>query len=66
VAKRYFAEQGVTYREIDVATDARGRREMVLMTGQNGVPVVRVGERAMVGWDPREFELLRSGRQRRR
>lgn len=39
---------------------------MVLMTGQNGVPVIKVGERAMVGWDAREFERLLRGKQGRR
>jgi len=33
---------------------------MVAMTGQYGVPVVLVGERAMVGWNPKEFEKLLS------
>jgi hypothetical protein len=38
--------------------DRKGLKEMVLATGQYGVPVVLVGDRAMVGWDPREFERL--------
>lgn len=47
-------------------SDLVARREMALMTGQFGVPVVVVGEHAMIGWDPEEFELLRSGRFKRR
>ncbi len=58
VAKRYFAEHHVQFREIDVMTDKRGLRDMLVMTGQRGVPVIRVGERALVGWDAREFERL--------
>lgn len=58
MAKRYFAEHGVAYREVDVRADRRGLREMVMLTGQRGVPVTIVGGRAMVGWDPREFERL--------
>jgi glutaredoxin 3 len=58
VAKRYLAEKGVTFTEVDVASDRTGLREMVLMTAQHGVPVVRVGEKAMVGWSPEEFERL--------
>jgi hypothetical protein len=39
---------------------------MVLMTGQRGVPVIQVGERAMIGWDKHEFEKLLSGKYKRR
>ena len=66
VAKAYFAEHGVHYSEVDVASDRRGLREMVLMTGGRAVPVVRVAERAMVGWDVAEFERLYRGDFRRR
>jgi hypothetical protein len=31
---------------------------MVTMTGQYGVPVVQVGEHAMIGWNPGEFQRL--------
>jgi glutaredoxin len=66
VAKRYFAEQDIDFSECDIIADLEGRRRMALMTGQFGVPVVEVGEYAMVGWDPEEFERLRSGRFKRR
>lgn len=66
VAKRYCDEHEIEYCEIDVTTDSSGRREMLLMTGQNGVPVIRVGSHAMIGWDEDEFEKLRSGAFRRR
>jgi glutaredoxin 3 len=66
VAKRYLAKHGVPYHEIDVTRDRRGLRDMVLMTGGRAVPVLRVGEHAMTGWDVREFERLCSGRFKRR
>ena len=44
----------------------KGLRDMVLMSGGRAVPVLRVGEHAMIGWDAREFERLRSGRFKRR
>lgn len=56
MAKRYFAEKGVRYTDVDVSSDREGLAEMVRITGQYGVPVTVVGDRAMVGWDPREFE----------
>jgi len=57
-AKRFCRENGVEFTEVDVSSDRRGLREMVLMTGQHGVPVLLVGEKAIVGWDAREFRRL--------
>jgi glutaredoxin 3 len=66
VAKRYIEGKGLDYREVDIISDPRARQEMVRMTGQYGVPVIKVGERAMTGWDKTEFERLLHGRARRR
>lgn len=66
MAKRYFAERGIEFTEADIITDLEARRRMVLMTGQYGVPVIQVGEHAMIGWDKAEFERLRSDNFKRR
>ena len=66
VAKAYLAERGLAFEELDVGHDAGARRRMLLMTGQNGVPVIEVGEHAMIGWDKHEFEKLLSGKFKRR
>jgi glutaredoxin 3 len=58
VAKRYLTENGVGFAEVDISTDRAGLREMVLMTAQHGVPVLRIGEKALVGWNVEEFERL--------
>jgi glutaredoxin 3 len=57
-AKRYCSENGVVYTEVDVDADRRGLRDMLVMTGQHGVPVIQVGDKAMVGWDADEFHRL--------
>lgn len=66
MAKRYFAEHVIDFIERDIIADLEARRRMALMTGQFGVPVIEVGEHAMIGWDPEEFERLHSGRFKRR
>lgn len=66
VAKAYLDERALSYREVDIIKDPRGRQEMARMTGQFGVPVIRVGDHAMTGWDKAEFERLLSGRAERR
>ena len=64
-AKAYLTEHGFAFTEVDVSVDRAGRREMVSMTGQQGVPVIRVGEKAIVGWHPARFRELLEGPTRR-
>jgi glutaredoxin 3 len=66
VARRYLADHGVRYDEVDVSRDRRGLREMVTTTGQYGVPVILVGEKAMVGWNAAEFDRLYGSADRQR
>jgi glutaredoxin len=58
MAKRYFADRGLDYVDLDVSKDRAALKEMVTSSGQYGVPVIRVGDSAMVGWDKDEFERL--------
>ncbi|MFT5849851.1 MAG: glutaredoxin 3 [Patiriisocius sp.] len=58
-AKEYFKDNNVEYTEIDVATDQEKRQEMIEMTGQMGVPVIRIGDDVVVGFDEAKVgELL--------
>jgi glutaredoxin 3 len=66
IAMAYLTKHAIEFHEVDITRDRRGLRDMVLMSGGRAVPVVRVGEHAMIGWDVREFERLRSGRFKRR
>ena len=59
MAKEYFTEKGVAYTEIDVAADLEKRKEMVDMTKQMGVPVIRIDDSLIVGFNkPKVMELL--------
>ncbi len=59
MAKEYFKEKGVAYEEFDVAADAEKRKEMVDMTRQLGVPVIRIDDTLIVGFNkPKVMELL--------
>lgn len=40
LAKQYFAEQKITYEEINVATDEKAQAEMIAKSKQMGVPVI--------------------------
>lgn len=58
-AKDFFNEKGVAYTEYNVAADQAKRQEMVEMTGQLGVPVIRIGDDVIVGYAQEKIaELL--------
>jgi glutaredoxin-like YruB-family protein len=58
-AKDFFKENNVEYTEHDVAADLEKRTEMIDMTGQMGVPVIRIGDDVIIGFDePKIKELL--------
>lgn len=50
-AKEFFKEKGIAYDEYDVGADPEKRKEMVDLTGQLGVPVIRIDDSIMVGFD---------------
>ncbi|MDR1483092.1 MAG: NrdH-redoxin [Synergistaceae bacterium] len=64
-AKSYLDSLKVSYESIDVGSNREAAREIVEKTRQQGVPVVKVGERYIVGFDQsaiqsalREAELI--------
>ncbi len=58
-AKEFFDDNNVSYTEYDVAADADKRQEMIDMTGQMGVPVIKVGDDVIIGFDESKLtELL--------
>jgi glutaredoxin-like YruB-family protein len=64
MAKEYFTENKVEYVEHDVAADEEQRDEMIKLTGQMGVPVIKIeGEgsepEVIIGFNkPKIAELL--------
>jgi glutaredoxin-like YruB-family protein len=57
-AKEYFNENNVSYTEFDVASDQEKRQEMIDMTGQMGVPVIRIDDDVIVGFDEDKVKEL--------
>ena len=51
MAKEWLDEKGIPYSDYNVGEDMEKRKEMVEITGQLGVPVIRVGENVMVGFN---------------
>ena len=59
MAKEFFKEKGVQYEDVDVAADQEKRAEMVDLTGQLGVPVIRIENDVIIGFNKAKIaELL--------
>lgn len=59
MAKEFFTANNVVFTDIDVASDATKRQEMMEKSGQLGVPVIVIDEDIIVGFNkPKIVELL--------
>jgi glutaredoxin 3 len=57
-AKRYLRARGVRFRDVDVSKDAAAARDLVRRSGQQGVPVLDIGGRIIVGFNRPEIDRL--------
>ncbi len=57
-AKDFFTENGVEFTDFNVAEDLDKRKEMIDMTGQMGVPVIRIKDDVIVGFDQGKIKEL--------
>jgi len=56
---KYFREHHIKFKKIDVTKDPIAARDMQRMSGQMGVPVIKIGKDVIVGFDkPRIDRLL--------
>jgi glutaredoxin 3 len=55
-AKRYFREHRVPFKEVDVERDPKVAQDIARKTGQRGVPVIKIGNRWIVGFDKERIE----------
>ena len=59
MAKDWLTEKNIPFIDYNVGDDAARRKEMVEMTGQLGVPVIKIGDEVMVGFNQDQMaELL--------
>ncbi len=58
-AKSYFRQKGIKFRDVDVSKDPAAARDMVRRSGQQGVPVIDIGGKIIVGFDrPKINQML--------
>lgn len=58
MAEDYFKEKEIAYTKHDVSVDAEKRAEMMELTGQMGVPVIKIGDELVIGFNQAKIEEL--------
>lgn len=58
--KQYLKQQRIRFREVDVSKDSKAAEDMVRKTGQQGVPVILINGRPVVGFDKAKIDRLLS------
>lgn len=57
-AKRYLRERGIPFRDVDVSRDPAAARDMIRRSGQQGVPVIDIGGKIVIGFNKAEVDRL--------
>lgn len=58
MVKKYFREENIKFRDVDVSRDPLAARDMLRRSGQQGVPVVDIGGKIVVGFDRPKINAL--------
>ena len=58
MAKDFFTENNVVFTDHAVALDLEKRQEMIELTGQMGVPVIRIADDIVIGFDEEKVKEL--------
>lgn len=67
MAKEYFKEKGIKYKEYDVSNDKKAQKEMIEKSHQYGVPVFDINGKILFTFNRTEIEnVLRPINHRRR
>ncbi len=56
--KAYLRERRVPFREVDITRDPSAARDVQRRTGQMGVPVIVIDNKAIVGFDRPKIDRL--------
>lgn len=60
-AKDFFKSKGISFEDKNVGVDRVAAQEMVMKSGQMGVPVIDIDGQIIVGFRPDVFEKLING-----
>ncbi len=54
--KTFFKENSVVFTERDLSKDIEAREFIISKTGKMAVPVTRINEQILIGWDEETFK----------
>jgi glutaredoxin 3 len=57
-AKKYLRERQVPFKDVDVSRDQTAARDMLRRSKQQGVPVLDIGGKIIVGFDRRKIDRV--------
>ncbi len=57
-AKQYLRQKGVPFKNVDVSRDSAAARDMVRRSGQQGVPVLDIGGKIIVGFNRPKIDRI--------
>ncbi|MEA3350664.1 MAG: glutaredoxin domain-containing protein [Chloroflexota bacterium] len=57
-AKKYLRQQGIRFKNVDISRDKAAARDMVKRSKQQGVPVIDIGHKIVVGFDRPKIDRL--------
>ncbi|MBX4198611.1 glutaredoxin family protein [Candidatus Parcubacteria bacterium] len=58
MAKEFFKQHNIAYTEHNVAADQEKRKEMIDISEQMGVPVIRIDDTVVIGYDEQALKDL--------
>jgi len=56
--KGYLRQRSIRFKEVDVSRDAAAARDIVRRTHQQGVPVIYIGSKFVIGFDRPKIDKL--------
>lgn len=56
VAKDYFKNHKISYKEIDVSKDQKAADEMIKKSGQMGIPQIEIDGEIIIGFDKEKID----------
>lgn len=56
IAKEYFKQHNVHYKEIDVSKNHEAAIEMIEKSGQQGVPVIEIDDGIIIGFNKKALD----------
>lgn len=58
MAKDWFKANNIPFTDYNVGTDIEKRKEMVELTGQMGVPVIKIENEFVIGFNPEKLAKI--------